>query len=274
MSEHFGLVEHYISRSDPKVRTTMNPLKPGIWATYCHTPTPEKRKGYFLINRIEKWQEHTRHIRTNYLVLVKKYEIFQPMISDGTLINYIKEKNKANGFQVILNTLLFSCVQDIVNILRDDSDQTPSVIKVIKALKEDTLMSELKSIHFSHEDRRILQPGGGAKPLRGIQEEKFDKKHKELLNELRWIEKDEIIERFRRIRNQVVAHQDLKKTKTGYIYKIDAYDLLIKPADISYILEKMEKIIINLCFVVRNESVNFNQIKKAIKSASKTFWER
>jgi hypothetical protein len=202
-------------------------------------------------NRIEKLKGHADILLNAYLGLREKLEVLKPIIFDEPTARLHRVKRRARGFLVIRRSLFESCVLDVHALAFDNDARTPSVHGFVKALQEDSLRALLRN-----SQRRAAV---------------FDKKCKRILEEWNSFKAQPWAQAFRELRDQRIAHLEVKKSGNQY-KRLDVSSLGLKWNDIEESVDLLERLVLDLMGVVRDEGYDLGNIKQTLENDGKAFW--
>lgn len=201
--------------------------------------------------RIEKLTGHAEILLNAYLGLRAKLEVLKPIIFDEFTARKHSAKRRARGFQVIRQSLFESCVLDVHALAFDKDARTPSVHGFVKALQEDSVRALLRD----NQKRAAV----------------FDKKYGRILEEWNSLETRSWAQAFRDLRDQRISHLELKKVGNEY-KRLDVSSLGLKWNDIEEAVNLLERLVLDLMGVVRDEGYDLENIKRALENDGKAFW--
>ena len=94
--------------------------------------------------QIEKLEAYASHLLDAFILLRERYAILDPMLFDKDVIARHGAKDRARGFNILLNFLFLSCAQDIAKLSMDDDERTPSIRNLVRAVVDVKLRGEFR----------------------------------------------------------------------------------------------------------------------------------
>jgi len=201
--------------------------------------------------RIEKLKGHAEILLNAYLGLREKLEVLKPIIFNEPTARKNSAKRRARGFLVIRQSLFESCVLDVHALAFDNDPRTPSVTGFVKALQEDPVRALLRNT----QKRAAV----------------FDKKYERIIEEWKSFKARSWAQAFRDLRDQRISHLELKKSGNQY-KRLDVSSLGLKWNDIEESVDLLERLVLDLMGIVRDEGYNLDNIKQALENDGKAFW--
>lgn len=233
-------------------------------------------------NKIKKLEDHTNHLLDGVIVLKEKYAIFEPLIFNKNVIAAYGHKERNQGFGIIKNTLLFSCIQDIAKFCMDsDKDKrTPSIKSLTKELTDAQLIAYFREnyairpmIYSEDEKDPLVQEA-----LRSIADHENIKRGNEFDHHLKNLKSisdklfdSKLMNSFQIIRDKVTAHTESRLVNNEYKV-VDINTLGIKWKDIKLIIEEMQKATDLINFIIRRAGYDWDNLEKQLATASTNFW--
>lgn len=192
---------------------------------------------------IKKKKGHLNHITLAFHGLKEKYHLLEPMLFDKKLA----QKHNNHGFVVIRQSLFFSCVIDIVNIVKK-GNKNPSIQEISDIFDSKEIMKTL------HDDIVYFEAFKGIKRLEEQQSVAFQKNVK-ITSELvkKFLELDKYKSSLS-IRDKRIAHLELKE-KHGEYELLDISTLGLQWGDLKEIIYKLEIIIVNLNIILTGVNI-------------------
>ena len=230
-------------------------------------------------DQITKLKAHTDHLVNSYIGLLRKYSFLKPMIFDSSVAKKYGDNEKRLGFETIRITLLYSSIQDVVNLCFDSHKTTPSIIRIIGILAKPDVHKALRAEHttwsMDHQNNVSNQIKLALEKLEEAEKQKrgveFDQHYKRVLEKWDVLQKDKAVIAFKEIRNKLTAHLELKKVDGEY-KSMDVEALGIKWDDLGRILEELEEVVIALNLLIRNAGLYMEGVYETLDSAQKAFW--
>ncbi len=233
-------------------------------------------------NKIKKLEAHASHLLDGIIALKGKYAIFEPLIFNQDVITLYGNKERNRGFEIIKNTLFFSCAQDIAKFCMDSDAQkrTPSIKSLTNELTDTQLIAYLRE---NYATRAMPSVENETDPLvleelRNFANTENIKRGGEFdhhLNELIFISNElfnsKLIVSFKTIRDKVSAHTESRLSKDEY-QLVDISKLGIKWIDIKTIIDEMQRATALINFIIRRADFAWDNLDKQFTTASTDFW--
>lgn len=201
--------------------------------------------------RIKKLTGHAEILLNAYLGLREKLEVLKPIIFNESTARKYGAKRRARGFLVIRRSLFESCVLDVHALAFDTDIRTPSIHGFVKALQEEPVRALLRSNQ--------------------IRAAVFDEKCARILEGWNSFKARPWAQAFRELRDQRISHLELKKSGDQY-KRLDVSSLGLKWNDIEEAVDLLERLVLDLMGVVRDEGYSLENIKQALENDGKAFW--
>ena len=233
-------------------------------------------------NRIKKLEAHASHLLDGIIALKGKYALFEPLIFNQNVITAYGKKEKNRGFEIIRNTLFFSCAQDIAKYCMDSDTQkrTPSIKSLANELTDAKLIANLRENYAirampSVENETDPLAQEALRDFANTENIKRGDDFDHHLNELIFITNElfnsKLITSFQTIRDKVSAHTESRLSNDEYKL-VDISKLDIKWKDIKTIIDKMQNATALINFIIRRADFAWDNLDKQFATAATNFW--
>lgn len=233
-----------------------------------------------VLQRIKKLEAHAAQLLDSFLMLTERYSLLRPMIVDNRLMVYFSNGYKGRGFVTLRTSLMFSCIQDIVNQSFDSSPKAPSIKQLVASLEDPSLVDELRESYAIwvlstagvHREPELLE---ALKSLelreREKRREEFDKIRNLTLINWEKFSDQKYIDGFRKIRDKVTAHTEVILREDQY-EPLDIGRLGIKWSDLQHAVESMRELVDSLNMLIRNAGFAWGRLDEQLAKSSEAFW--
>ena len=214
------------------------------------------------------------------ILLIRAYAQFlflRPMFVHIKLIARIGTEGKGVGFEQLRNLLYWNFIQELVKLCKDNDKRATSVSKLMEKINDRAVKEIL-------EDKYSCQ---GLPQIEGEDEETWKKHQKEyeiesrkrfsnvfdrLQNNTKELLDGNALSECKRIRDKLIAHNELRKTANGYEF-FDITKLKLKFGQERELLELLKKVVNDLNSVVRNTGFSLEPyLEQETRDVCK-FWE-
>jgi len=210
---------------------------------------------------ISKYNGHLLHITDAFHGMEEKYALLEPMLFNKKLFS----KHRNRGFEVLRQSLFFSCVIDIVNIIcQKRGKKTPSIQELA------SLFSNKDMLEYFHDDLINHDAFKGFKAIQEEQSKNFWINVGLTEEKINCLIQSSQIKAFETIRDKRIAHLELKKNNGNYEL-LDISTLGLKWGDMSPIILNIKEVIKNLNLITTGVNISNRDILN--KSMSLEFWE-
>lgn len=231
--------------------------------------------------QIEKLEAHASHLLDAFIGLRERYAILDPMLFNEKVPKQHGSGKQARGFLILRNSLFLSCAQDIAKLSLDTDKRTPSLLNLMSALNDPTLLNSFReklsiwhtpSIEIET-DPEIIE-ALKRMDLREESERKvqFDELFIQAKNEWTALSTNPILNGFSTIRDKVSAHSEVQYVVDKYQF-IDISSLGIKWSDMRKVIELMQSLVELLGLLIRNAGFAWDMLDKQLSKASNSFWD-
>ena len=230
--------------------------------------------------QIAKVRARAEHLLDLFIALREKYAMLRPLAFDEDLAERVGKGPRARGHLILRNSLLQSCVQDLVKLALDKDPRTPSVRNLMKALSK----SEVRDLLL--EDYAVpptpLHVGDGD-PLpdevlaewqareKGRLTKEFAETWSELSSQWPRLAESERLEGFKKWRDKLIAHAELHHVDGKY-RPTDLSSLGLKWGDVGDVLGELQQMICNVNVLARSTSFAWDMLDQQLDEASAGFW--
>ncbi len=202
---------------------------------------------------IKKLIDHSNNLLIFYLGVVKKYKVLEPMLFSQTVIEKNGSGPAAKGFKIIRNTLYYSIVQDIANIVFDSGKTNPSIINIVGKLEHDAVVKLLRE---KYSNKTFV----------------FDFELNKLLEYEKAVRNNPEIKAAKSVRDAFTAHLDLQFVNGSYEYPdISKYGL--KWDSLNNMLTELRPLIENIGYVIRNADFAWDHFESKNQQIANCYWE-
>ena len=201
--------------------------------------------------RIKRLIGHSENLLTFYLGTVRKYSVLKPMIFSQEVCKKYGSKLAANGYEEVRKTLYYSVVQDIANMFFDKGKTNPSILNIKDMLDHELVIKSLENKYTSYASNdKDLESYYKKRRMERAQE--FKKYHKELVEYIEILKKDQELKSCKSIRDKFTAHIDLQYSGGEYSYpNIEKYGM--KWGTPKRLLTELKPIIERIGYIVRGK---------------------
>ncbi|MBV7455823.1 hypothetical protein KW843_15190 [Acidovorax sp. sif1233] len=231
-------------------------------------------------SQIEKLEAHAGHLLDSFIALREKYAMLEPMLFDPDTVMTRGSREQFRGFQILRNSLFFSCAQDIAKLTLDADKRTPSIRNLVSALDDALVVAELEERYAVW----VIPSAGEEKDpeiamaLRGLEErerKELRDQFREYVAELRtlWAELSSApaVLGFLTVRDKVSAHTEVRFVADKY-QLVDIANLGIKWSDLRLSIASMQRLVELIGFIVRNAGFAWDSLDHQLSKASMAFW--
>lgn len=221
--------------------------------------------------RIKKLIGYSENLLTFYLGTVRKYSVLHPMIFSQEVCNKYGSKLASNGYVVVRETLYYGVVQDIANMFFDKGKTNPSILNIKDMLDNNLVMESLENKYTSeyvpdYEDMKSVYEN---RRMKRAQE--FKTYHKELVEYIEILKKDQELKSCKSIRDEFTAHIDLQYSGGEYSYPdISKYGM--KWDTPKRLLTELKPIIERIGYIVRAADLNWEQFESQNNRMASGLW--
>ena len=216
---------------------------------------------------IQKLVGYSDNLLTFYLGVARKYSILEPMISCQTVCDANGSGTAAEGFKIIRESLYYSVVQDIANIVFDSGPSNPSIRNIVEKLKKEVvkhLREKYTTRYCPDEELETIMSNERGK--------EFDNYLNELFHLAEDVQKNSEIKAAKSVRDEFTAHLDLQYDNGSYRYPdIGKYGLRWNsPRDM---IDLLKPVIVKIGFVVRGACFDWKSFEAQNKKIATGYWE-
>src|SRR3990172_312055 len=159
--------------------------------------------------RIKKLSGHSENLLTFYLGTLRKYSVLDPMLFSQEVCNKYGSKLASNGYAVVRDTLYYGVVQDIANMFFDKGKTNPSILNIKDMLDHELVMKYLENKYTSAYASYNKDLNSWYKKQRRMERaQEFKTYHKELVEYIEILKKDQELKSCKSIRDGFTAHID------------------------------------------------------------------
>jgi hypothetical protein len=220
---------------------------------------------------VNKLDGHSSNLLTFYLGLVRKYAVLDPMIFSENVCTENGVGAAATGFKIIRDSLYYSVIQDLSNMVFDSGKSNPSVANLTSKLQHDSVASLLRQ-HYSAEycpNEEFSEIYREREIVRGLE---FDLYLEQLIELSTAIQSSPDFAAAKSVRDEFTAHLDLKYVNGSYEYPdITKYGL--KWNSPKSMIEELKPIMERLGFVIRSADFAWDSFDEQNTRISSGYWE-
>lgn len=206
-----------------------------------------------------------------------QFLFLQPMMVNSRLHKRMESENKQTGFIQLRTWLYWSFIQELVKVCDDPDKRTPSIRKFREELDSANILRVLKERYSRRTWPRVKgQDFEIAKYLQKQEEAElrlaFDDVHDRFRASSAELIASDVLAGYKKIRNKLIAHNELRKAPTGYTF-FDIKDLNLKYGQERKLLEMARHIVDDLDLLVRNATFAWDTFLEQETKAVCAFWE-
>lgn len=230
--------------------------------------------------RLVKLDAHASHLLDAFLVLRERYAMLHPMLFKEGVPERWGSGKRARGYFTLRHTLFLACCQDIAKIVMDDHDQTPSVKKLVVALENPLVRSELRK-RYTVVQATIVdgEPDQGLiEVLRRMDEQEalqlgreFDRHYTDLVRAWDDLASSQAISGFVTIRDKASAHAELTMRDGVYSF-FDVSTAGVTWGDLRTAIALVQHAVELLGAVIRGAGFAWEMLGKQLEKAANDFW--
>jgi hypothetical protein len=229
--------------------------------------------------QLEKLEAYASHLLDAFILLRERYAVLDPMLFDKDVVARHGAKDRARGFNILLNSLFLSCAQDIAKLSMDDDERAASIRNLVRAVTEDKVRGELRARYA----KWAISPVSEADPeivaaLKKMQVQEHSERGQHF-DEL-YCEMNELWERlstspemkaFLTIRDKVSAHSEVRYSADKYQF-VDISKLGLKWGDLRKTVDTMQRLVELQGLLVRSAGFAWEMLDEQLATASKQYW--
>lgn len=233
-----------------------------------------------LKDRLVKLEAHASHLLDAFIHLRERYAMLDPMLFRASVPERFGKGRRARGYMILRHSLFLSCCQDIAKVVMDNHDQTPSVRRLVDALGNPLVRSELRKRYS------VVQPAitdgepdeGLLELLRRMDEreakqlgEEFDRHYANLLHVWSTLASSEVIAGFVKIRDKASAHTELTIQDGAYSF-FDISTAGVTWGDLRTTIASVQHAVELLGAVIRGAGFAWGMLDEQLARAAGDFW--
>ena len=222
--------------------------------------------------RIKKLSGHSENLLTFYLGTLRKYSVLDPMLFSQEVCNKYGSKLASNGYAVVRDTLYYGVVQDIANMFFDKGKTNPSILNIKDMLDHELVMKYLENKYTSAYASYNKDLNSWYKKQRRMERaQEFKTYHKELVEYIEILKKDQELKSCKSIRDGFTAHIDLQYSGGKYSYpNISKYGM--KWGTPKRLLTELKPIIERIGYIVRDAAFGWKSFKSQNDRMASGLW--
>ena len=226
---------------------------------------------------IEKLEAEAGSLMTLLIRAYAQFLFLRPMLVHNELIARIGTEGKMAGFEQLRNLLYWNFIQELVQLCEDNDKRTTSVSKLMEKIKDPSVKKILED-KFSCQGLPQIEGEDEETRNRHQKEyeeewrEKFRKDFDRLQNNTEKLLDSNALSGFKKIRDSLIAHNELWKTANGYEF-FDIATLKLKFGQERELFELLKEVVIDLNSVVRNAGFSWESFLEPETRDVCKFWE-
>lgn len=217
-----------------------------------------------------------------FVLLIRKNELFDPLLKDKTLVSSYNQTAAGRGFLDLRSTLYLDLVLATVTLISDKSDDTASLPPILELLEKKFVHDELRSTYVkphvfnwetsfdSDEERIEFERLIHEREVKQLCSE-FDHLYRDTLERWEKMCSNARVANLKRIRNKVLSHK-ATKTENSALRAFRVEDIGLRYDDCRKLIEAAQPIFENIGSIVRKTSYSFPQAKELFGQAAAKFW--
>jgi len=230
--------------------------------------------------RLAKLDAHASHLLDAFLVLRERYAMLHPMLFKEGVPERWGSGRRTRGYLTLRHTLFLACCQDIAKIVMDDYDRTPSVKKLVLALENPLVRSELRTryavvqptIVEGQPDQDLIDILRRMDAQEAMQRgEEFDRHYAELMQAWGRLVSSQAIGGFVTIRDKASAHAELAMLDGVYSF-FDVSTAGVTWGDLRKTIALVQHAVELLGTVIRGAGFAWEMLDDQLARAADGFW--
>lgn len=229
-------------------------------------------------SRLEKLQAHASRLLDLFIEAKEKHALLSPMLTDA-VSQLFGGGRRTRGFHMLRNTLGMACVLDLVKLTADTDDRTPSIKRLVAALEDEPLCSQLREKFaalnlvpksgYSQDILRILEES--ERRDEDSRRQQFDELVRDLCERWDRTAGSPTLAAFLALRNKYLAHNELHHD--GDRYKpLDVAELGLRWSDITAFVSELKAQVDAISLIYRGASFAFDMLEEQVTGAATDFW--
>ena len=221
-----------------------------------------------LEDTIQKLHGHSDKLHDLYLGVVRTYSVLHPMIfSEDDVCNRSRSGPGYVGFKIIRESLYFSLIQDIANLVFDNGRTNPSIVNTINLLNRDGVKKELRT--------RYTAPHYHCAELDQVwalnRGREFDSYRSELYEKADKLLDHPYAKAAKSMRDKLIAHRDLRFVDGNYQIP-DAKEFKLKWNSLEVMIDLLKPIVDRINHVVRQTGFEWNSFECQNAKIANDYW--
>jgi hypothetical protein len=229
--------------------------------------------------QIEKLEAYASHLLDAFILLRERYAMLSPMLFDKGVVARHGAKDRARGFNILLNSLFLSCAQEIAKLSMDDDERAPSIHNLVRAMIDEKVHGELRARYanwaislISETEPEIV----AALEKMQVKEhsergQHFDELYCEMTELWAHLSTSPEMKAFLIIRDKVSAHSEVRYSADKYQF-VDIYKLGLKWGDLRKAVDMMQRLVELIGLLVRSAGFAWEMLDEQLDAASKHYW--
>ncbi len=217
---------------------------------------------------IQKLEGHSDKLHNFYLGVVKTYSVLHPMIFSKDVCNRSGSGHGCAGFNIIRESLYFSLIQDIANLVFDNGRTNPSIVNTIALLNRDVVKKELRT-RYTAPRYHCAELDQVWKVDRGRE---FDSYLTELFEKAGELSNHPYAKAAKSMRDKLIAHLDLRLVNDGNYQIPDAKEFKLKWDSLKVMIDLLKPIVDRINHVVRSAGFDWCSFESQNAKIANGYW--
>jgi len=214
--------------------------------------------------RIERLEAHVDALLKLTIGAHERFLFLRPMMINQQLTDRIGNQERAICFRQLRGWLYWGLVLEVRKICSDSSDQSPCIRKFSIALEDAETIKALEDKCVKN-NREVAPEAELRSEFRGIYS-RFTQHSREMLA-------SNSVGGYKTVRDKLIAHNELRKSPTGYDFFDDFKELKLKYGDERRLLETLRELVADLLHLVRNIDFSWDTFFRQEEKRVCDFWE-
>ena len=226
--------------------------------------------------QIAKLRARAEHLLDLFISLLEKFAMLRPLAFDEELAGRVGAGPRGRGHTILKNTLLQSCVQDLVKLTLDRDPRTPSVSNLMTTLEDSTVRDALLA-DYAAAPRPVLA-GAPSLVLDEIQSDEaqrltddFQATWSDLATRWPTLEDDGSLLGFKKWRDKLIAHSELHHVDGEYVLT-DLSQEDLKWSDFGKLIKQLQGTVDSITILTRSAGFAWDTLGGQLDETSDGFW--
>jgi hypothetical protein len=230
--------------------------------------------------QIVKLRAQAEHLLDLFIALRERFAMLQPLAFDQQLAKRAGAGPPARGYIILRNTLLQSCIQDLVKLALDPDPRTPSITNLMAAFQDAAVRQRLLADYAVSPKPMLVGPGDPlpSEVLEDIMAREkqrlardFEKAWLDLTGSWATLKADARLAAFKTWRDKLIAHAELHHAEGKY-HLTDLSSLGLKWRDLGDVVAAVQHLVESIGTVTRGASFAWKMLDDQLGEASQDFW--